>query len=298
MRFANMKRFAALLLVAALLFAALPALAAEEQDLSVTQGLDESWFNFLLIGTDTRKDEDNAGRSDTIIICSVNQQEGRVKLTSLARDMWVTYAGRESQGKINAAIRYGGPELLMKTINETFSMNLEHYVSINFFGLMDIVDALGGVTLEISSAEAGQINQRIQQEFSNLGIAHVRGGEASLNGVQALCFARIRNIDSDLARTGRQRRLLGAMLNKVKDCSVPQLLSFVDTCLEHCVTNLGVARIGTMALTVLNNGLGGLEELALPSPGNYRHATWDGISRVEYDAQQVTEELHSFIYEQ
>ena len=292
---ANLKRLCALLLFAVMLVAALPSVA--EGDLSVTPGLSEDWFNFLLIGTDTRKDEDNAGRSDTIIICSVNQQEGRVKLTSLARDMWVAYAGRGSEGKINAAIRYGGPELLLKTINETFSMNLEHYVSINFFGLMDIVDALGGVTLEISSAEAGQINQRIQQEFRDRGIARVRGGQVTLNGVQALCFARIRNIDSDLMRTGRQRRLLGAMLTKVKDCSMPQLLAFVDTCLDHCVTDLGVLQIGSMAMGVLGKGLDGFEELALPSPGNYRHATWDGISRVEYDPQQVTQELHSFIYE-
>lgn len=294
MHHTTIRRLAALLLAMLLLLST--AVAEEPYDLSVTPGLGTDWFNLLLIGTDTRKDEADVGRADTMIICSVNLAEGRVKLTSLARDMWVRYGGSENSGKLNAAHRYGGPQLLMKTINENFGMNLEYYVSLNFYGMIDIVNALGGVTLEISDAEAGQINQRIQQEFADTGTPRAMGGKVTLDGIQALCFTRIRNLDSDFGRTERQRRLLTAMLAQVKDSSVGELLSLVGVCLEHSSTNLGLSDLTGMALSLFGSGLDGFEELSLPSSGNYRNETVDGSSCIMFDAQQVTEELHTFIY--
>lgn len=289
------KRFVALLLAALMLFTA--ACAEEAPDLSVNPDLSPDWFNFLLIGTDTRQDEVNAGRSDTMIICSVNMAEGRIKLTSLARDMWVDIAGSKySFNKLNAAHTYGGPELLMKTINENFALNLEHYISLNFYGMIDIVNAMGGVTLEISDAEAGQINQRIQQEFANTGTPRAKGGYVTLDGVQALCFTRIRNLDNDFGRTGRQRRLLTAMMGQMKNTSLPELLSFAGVCLEHSTTNIGLDVFAAIALSVLGSGMTGFEELSLPSPGNYQNATMEGHSCVTFDPAQATQELHSFIY--
>lgn len=285
--FKHCKRTAALLLFALLLFALVPAQAADTE---------AEWFNFLLIGTDTRKDEANAGRSDTIIICSVNLTEGRMKLTSMARDMWVDIAGERGWNKLNAAHSYGGPELLMQTLNETFSLDLAYYVSINFYGLMDIVEALGGVTLEISSAEAGQINQRIQQEFADTGTPRAVGGYVTLDGVQALCFTRIRNLDSDFGRTERQRRLLTAMLGQVRQASMPELFAFAGVCMEHCTTNLGLDQLTGMALSLLSSGMDSFEELSLPSGGNYQNETIDGHACLVFDPEQVAQELHTFIY--
>lgn len=292
-----LKRTAALLLAALMLFAALPAFAEEAYDLSVTPGLSDEWLNLLLIGTDTRKDVLDEGRADTIIICSVNRETVELKLTSLARDMWVQFPHSGNHGKINAAYQYGGADLLMKTINQTFSMNLENYIVINFYGLIDIVDSLGGVEIEISAAEAGQINRRMTEQFKHEEWSAVGAGTKLLDGRQALCYSRIRNVgDGDFGRTARQRKLLSAMLGKVKQAGPLELMRFGTTCLSHTSTNLGADTVLELGMSLLTGGLDGFTELSLPSPGNYRHATWDGISRVEYDARQVTEELHQFIY--
>jgi LCP family protein required for cell wall assembly len=259
-------------------------------------GLEDKWQNFLLIGTDTRKDEANAGRSDTMIICSVNLAKNKVKLTSLARDMYVDYPGDHYEGKLNAAIRWGGPELLMETINTYFDMDLEKYISINFYGLIDIVDALGGVDVEISAKEASTINRYVAEQFKNAEVTRVGEGNAHLCGVQALTFSRIRSLDSDYNRTGRQRRVLAAMLQKVKGSSPKELYSLASTCLEHTATNMTLDELIGLAGPLLRRGLDSFEDRSLPSPGNYRNGNHNGESVVKFDAQQVTEELHQFIY--
>ena len=289
------RRLLPVLLVILVLLIALAGYAATRLGVF---GAEDEWQNFLLIGTDSRKDEDNAGRSDTMIVCSVNAAQARVKLPSLARDMWVTFPGDYGSGKLNAAIRYGGPQLLLDTIRETFGLPIDEYVSINFYGLMDIVDALGGVDVEISSKEAGVINRNVAEQFKQAQVTRLREGNAHMAGVQALTFARIRNLDSDFGRTGRQRRLLTAMLAKVRRGSPADLYRFASTCMEHTDTNISLDRMLSLAGPLLLRGLDSFEEKSLPSAGNYRHATRDGVSRIEFDAEQVKQELHRFIYEQ
>lgn len=285
------------ILAAVMILMLLPVCAVAEgtMDLSVTPGLNKDWYNFLLIGTDTRSDEANAGRSDTIIICSVNLTTVEVKLTSLTRDMWVNIPGKRMD-KLNAAHTYGGPELLIKTINENFQMNIEDYVSVNFYGVIDIVDALGGVDVEISKEEAGEINRRVNEQFRYADVETLRSGVAHMAGVQALTFARIRSLDSDFGRSGRQRRVLAAMLQKAKGASITQLWGFANSCLDHVTTNISIPRIISMAASLLSGGMDSFGELSLPSSGNYYYSSSDGISKVMYDQTQVTDELHLFIY--
>lgn len=260
-------------------------------------GAKDQWQNFLLIGTDTRKDEVDAARSDTMMICSVNLGRGEVKLTSLARDMWVDIAGEEyGENKLNAAHRYGGPQLLMDTLNETFGLELKEYVSINFFGLIDVVDALGGVDIEISKSEAGVINKDVYNDFPNAQVTRVQGGVAHLSGVQALTLARTRRLDNDFGRTSRQRRLLSALLAEVKESSPGEFYSFAKTCFEHTSTNISFDRMLELGGTLLRSGLDGFQELSLPSKGNYRSVTKNGSSALAFDAEQVAQELHAFIY--
>ncbi len=260
-------------------------------------GAPDQWQNFLLIGTDTRADEADAGRSDTMIVCSVNLGRGEVKLASLARDMWVDIAGEEyGENKLNAAHRYGGPQLLLDTLNEMLGLELEEYVSINFYGLIDIVDALGGVDVEISKSEAGVINKDVYNDFPHAQVTKVQGGVAHLNGVQALTFARTRRLDNDFGRTQRQRRLLSALLAEVKKSSPGELYSFARTCMEHTSTNISFDRMLELGGTLLRSGLDGFEELSLPSKGNYRNVTRKGSSAIAFDAEQVAEELRVFIY--
>ncbi len=287
------RKWLIILLVIVLLLAGLGVYAASRLGYF---GVEDKWHTFLLIGTDTRKDEPDAGRSDTMMVCAVNLAKTEVKLISLARDMWVDIAGDEyGYNKLNAAHRYGGPRLLLDTLNETFSLDLEEYVSINFYGLIDIIDALGGVDVEISKAEASTINKNVGIDFPDAQVTRVSAGVAHLNGVQALTFSRIRKLDNDFGRTGRQRRLLSAMLGQVKNCSPGELYRLASTCLEHTSTNISLDRLLSLGGPLLRRGLEDFEELSLPSSGNYRNVTKNGTSRMEFDAQQVTEELHAFI---
>lgn len=265
----------------------LPALA---QSAPETDG----WYHFLLIGTDTRQDVENAGRSDTMIICSLHAADGRIKLASLARDMWVDIPGK-GKNKLNAAHSWGGPELLLETINQNFGMNLTDYVSINFFGLTDLVDAMGGVEVEITSAEAGVINSSVAKEHPHTKVTRVKEGQAHLCGVQALAYARIRKLDSDFGRTARQRKLLSAMLTRAGQLEPLQLLAVGAACTRTLTLRIDFSQIAGLLPILRDQGLNGIEELSLPSEGHYRYHSNDGISKVLFDAEQVAQEWHNFI---
>ena len=273
-------------LMALLLVLPPPALAEDDRD---------GWYHFLLIGTDTRQDVDNAGRSDTMILCSLHTGQGKVKLASLARDMWVDIPGH-GQNKLNAAHSWGGPALLLETINQNFGLNLTDYVSINFFGLTDLVDVMGGVDVEITSAEAGVINSSVAKERLSYSVPRVKAGQAHLCGVQALSYARIRKLDSDFGRTARQRKLLTAMLTKVGQLNPLQLLAVGAACAQTLTLQIDFSKMAGLLQTLKAEGLDHLEELSLPSEGHYRYHSSDGISKVLFDAEQVRQEWQAFVY--
>ena len=204
------------------LYALPPALFAVEPDgmqLSLTDGLPTSCMNILLIGTDVEKE--GAQRSDAMLIASVGY--GRFRLTSLLRDTEVNIDGHGT-GKLNAAYAYGGPELLMRTVNQTYGLNLMHYAQVDFTALAAVVDAIGGITLpEITQEEMEQINRNTRKSgkvFGPLGyvpqeLTHY-GNDIHLDGLQALSFARIRKIGDDYARTGRQRQVINAIVDRIR----------------------------------------------------------------------------------
>ena len=255
----------------------------------------DEWYHFLLIGTDTRQNVENAGRSDTMIIASVLPREGRIKLASLARDMWVTIPG-EGENKLNAAHSWGGPDLLLETINQNFHMNLTDYVSVNFYGLIDIIDAMGGVEVEITSAEAGVINNSVAKEHPYAEVTRLMEGKAHLCGVQALSYARIRKLDSDFGRTSRQRKLIGAMLDKVSHLNPLQLMDVAAKCMDAVTFRMGSDGYQLMGMLygLEEKGLDGIEELSLPS--RFRYHSNDGISKLLIDPEQVAQEWHAFVY--
>lgn len=292
------KRLAVLLVGLLLLATASPALAlpfeVADDDLSVTEGLDEDVVNLLLLGSDSRTENAENGRSDTIIVASLHKPTGQIKLTSLYRDMWVTISGASFEDKLNTAYRYGGPNLAMKMVNEILELNITRYVVINFSGFSDIIDHAGGVTLELSSLECGAINRGVDPiDAPRL---PVKDGKYTLNGAQALVFARLRNIDSGFARDGRHRRVLISLFDQVRSLSLLEQIDFVTTSMAYVTTNLTLADMLDLGFTVLRSGLSDIQQLELPSKGHYRYGTGGGPSRVLFDQQQVRDEAHAFIY--
>ena len=264
-------------------------------DLNPAEGLSDDWTNILLIGTDTRENVADVSRSDTMMICAIHKETGEIRLASLARDMWVSIPGLRGHHKLNAAHSYGGPNLLMKTINTLFGMNLTRYVSLNFYGMSELVDAIGGVELDLTAGEVVYINGRVKEVYGGEAATLLPSGAqtTTLNGAQALSFARIRQLDSDFGRTARQRKLLSALLEKVRGFSLAEQLALYARAQDCVSTNVSPAELLELGALILDSELQ-ISELSLPEHFSYDNS--DGVSKVVFDQAEVTQTLHAFIY--
>lgn len=269
-------------------------------DLSVTGGLSSEWVNILLLGSDSRGDEEY-GRTDTMMIASVNTRSGQCKLTSIMRDTIVPIEGHGSD-KINAAYKYGGPELAIKTVNKAFAMNITRYAVIDFSGFPKLVDALGGIELDITEAELEQLNHNVKSisyKFKDLDSTPLdhSGENVHVNGAQALGYSRIRHIDSDYMRAARQREVLNTLLEKLRQTKNPiSLARFFSAALSAVDTNINTFELASLGLKVLSGGE--MSQYRIPAEGTYESGTYDGVWSIRPNLGQNQELLRKFIYEQ
>lgn len=201
--------------------------------------------NILIIGSDSRT-EDESARSDSMILLSINKESKKLIQTSFMRDMYVNIPGF-GENKINAAYNNGGPELVMDTIEQNFNIQIDYYIQIDFFSFIDIIDALGGLDIKISNAEAramidplGEQNKYLENERGTDYLT--KGGEIHMNGNQALAYARIRHIagttGTDFGRTDRQRKVLNMIIDKIKDASIFDINKMLENVLPKITTNM------------------------------------------------------------
>lgn len=279
-----------------------PAVTLEPIDWSVNEELStDEWLNILLLGSDS-SDPDQPGRTDTMIIASVNMLSGDLKLTSIMRDTYVKIAGHGSN-KITSANWYGGPDLAIKTVNQNFDMNITHYAMVDFSSFAYIVDALGGIEMTVTEKELPYVNQlmrdmrdlypEIQLEKNELPAA---GENLHLDGMQTLAYSRIRKLDSDHQRTGRQRQVLNAILQKLRTVRDPgTLYKLFDIGMSYVRTSLNPADIAQLALKVITSGAD-FEELKIPANNAYTAETIKGMDVLQPDLKKNTKLLHDFIY--
>lgn len=205
--------------------------------------------NVALFGID-------GGRSDTIIIASINQNNHTIKLISIPRDTYVSVEGH-GKTKINHAYAYGKETLALKTINENFGLNISDYVTINFKGLINIINKLGGIELEITKAEMEYINQNVSASYQISGKNNVQKlssyGKVTLNGEQALTHSRNRTIGNDFYREERQRDVITAVMNKVSKMSITQIWGLSDSILSEVKTNLDITECMGLLTSALSN---------------------------------------------
>lgn len=267
----------------------------EGVDLSLTDGLPANPVNILLLGTDIL--QENSQRSDTVMIASVGHNA--LKITSVLRDTVVDIPGYGS-GKLNSAYSHGGPELVMKTLNSNFDLNIMHYVAVDFVALVEIIDAIGGVDIDITQAEMEQINRNVytsRRVFQPLGYTATElteyGEDTHLNGLRALGYARIRKIDSDFKRTSRQRILLGAMLHKIRDNIWNPIMLFRlgDALLSSIKTNMSIPHLISLGEKALITG--DLQQLRLPVDNAYHD---NGSTLTITDRQANINAFFNFVY--
>jgi len=240
--------------------------------------------NIVLFGID--QTEGDIGRSDAIIIATVDSLHKKLKLTSISRDSYVNIEGH-GYDKLNHAYAYGQEELAIKTINKTFGLDITDYAKVNFNNLKDIIDTLGGIDITVEDSELGDLNGVI----STSGRQHV-------NGTQALAYSRIRkNSGGDDSRTERQRMLLTEIFNKVSTVGILKLPSMVNVILPHVQTSLSTSEVLSLGTKVLTSGITDIEQLRFPLA---EHSKGDKINNIYYttfDEEITKEQIQKYIYE-
>lgn len=254
---------------------------------------DSDIFNVALFGVDTRDEDSFSGRSDTIIIASVDKKNNVVKLTSILRDSYVAIEGHKNQ-KITHAYAFGGAELAIKTINQNFGMNITDYATINFYKLADAIDILGGIDIEVTEAERKHLNDIGDDENPDFNYLD-EAGTVHLNGEQAVVYARLRKIDSDVARSNRQRKVIEALIVQAKKVSPAKYAEMVRTMMSLCETSLSFSEIMSFAPMITKD----ITIQTLTIPGDEENAIggmYDGAWVWRYDLSEATQHIHEFIY--
>lgn len=254
-------------------------------------------MDILVLGIDY--DSGGTSRSDTMMIISVGAT-GRVHVTSIMRDTWVDIPGH-GQNKINAAYHYGGAELAMETVNEAFDMNIKYYAVISVRALPLLLDTIGGIDLDVTKAEAKNINSNLASVRALIAKTGVDtselteyGDNTHLTGAQALSYARIRAIGSDYERTARQRRVIAAALEKIRNVRNPytfyKLISMGIKCIDTNVFWPQTIMLGAFA-AVRND----LHSARIPADGKYTDGTFNGVWCIKPDLEANREYLRKFL---
>lgn len=255
--------------------------------------------NILLIGTDARSTDED-GRSDSMIILSINSKKNKIVMTSVLRDSYVEIPGHGSN-RINAAYSYGQEDLLIQTIEQNFKIPIDAYAKVDFFSFIDIVDAVGGVELDLSQEEVEWVNAYLNETNELLGKEFGDGyltspGVQTLTGKQALSYARIRYIGTDFGRTERQRKILNAVADKVKSnpASVSKLAGSI---LPSVTTNMKDSELTLLVMkSVLYLGCD-MEQFCIPADNTWKNATISGMSVLEVDFEANRQAFKEAVYE-
>ncbi|MCR5619862.1 MAG: LCP family protein [Lachnospiraceae bacterium] len=209
--------------------------------------------NILLIGNDSRLGGED-GRSDAMILVSISTKTGKVLMTSILRDIYVEIPGYGSN-RLNAAYAYGGPELLMKTVEQNFDIPVNRYILVNFEAFAGVVDAVGGVDLELTPDEVIWLNAYLNEynelrgkEFGYDYIYQLEGGMMHLNGAQALAYSRNRYIGTDFGRTERQRKVMEEIIGKLPGTVFKDFNGLIEALCPNLTTNLSFTECYTLLL--------------------------------------------------
>ncbi|MDO4534185.1 MAG: LCP family protein [Clostridium perfringens] len=221
--------------------------------------------NILLLSSDARPNEEYS-RADSMMILTIDNVNKKLKVTSLLRDMLVSIDGHGEE-KLNHSFAYGGPLKTIETIENNFGIKIDNYVIINFNSFRKIVDTLGGISLDIKDYEVSELNKYILDSGGSQNDLISSSGTYTLNGYQALSYARIRKVgDGEYERSSRQRTLINLTLSKIKNASPIKIAQIVKDLFPYIKTNVNIGDAINYSLTTLSiyTKNSSLEQLRLP----------------------------------
>ncbi|CCO07629.1 LCP family protein [Desulforamulus hydrothermalis] len=244
-------------------------------------------MNFLLMGIDARQGETRT-RTDSLILVSVDKEHNRIAMISLPRDTRVEIPGH-GYDKINSANVFGGPELVMQTVSDLTGVKIDHYLMTNVRGFRDIVDALGGVTIDVEK----RMYHYDPYDEPDLRKIDLQPGVQRLDGAKALQYVRFRSDAlGDVARTERQQKFLKALAKEMMQPStITKLPKLVPTINKYLDTNLGLSQMITLARAAQN--LSNVEIVTQTMPGKFLNL--NGVSYWSVDPQQARQVAESLI---
>lgn len=249
---------------------------------------DDEVYNVLLVGTDSRDPNSDMGRSDSMMLVSFNKKENKSTVVSFLRDSLVDIDGY-GKSRLGHTYAYGGVGLTINTINKTYDLDIQNYITINFENLVGIIDEIGGVKVYISEEEAEYYRQN--------GMPNIESGDVILTGSQALAHARNRTLGSDFERTRRQRSVMYGIYRKVMEDKDPSaILSLINYCMNQVETNMSVTEIYDMAKDVLAVDNLKMQQASLPQDGTYTDITYEGMAVLEIDFDANKKFLEELLY--
>lgn len=262
--------------------------------------IDKNVTNIAFFGLDRRNKNDSC-RSDTIIIVSLDTKLKKIKISSIMRDTYVNIKDHDMT-KINHAYAYDGPQLAVRTLNENFNLDIRNFVAVDFFQLEDIIDALGGINIDMQSEEI---------EHTNYNMAHVarlekksvipvtEAGTQILNGMQAVAYSRIRSTaGGDFRRSERQRTVLTAMMQKIKNAGKGEFVQIVTQILPFVETSLNKTDILKTGMSVFSLDINTIEEKRFPLDGYCSGEMIEGVWYLVTDLEMTSGQLHKYIYDE
>ncbi len=288
--------FTLLIVFAALAFGLLTSIDYTRVDLEENRYINSSELNrsedvtnILFIGVD-----DSSGgnsRSDSMMLVSIDKKHNKIKLTSFLRDSWVEIPSKGKKAKLNAAYAYGGAQLTIDTIEYNFLIDIDHYVLVDFDMFTQIIDAVGGVEVEVTEKEAKFI--RNTTRFKEM----ESGENVRLSGAEALVYCRIRKLDSDYMRTFRQRKVISALMEQANETEISALIDAINEVLPLIQTDLSKGELLSIGL---KGGYGLLayeiQQTRAPIEEHMRADTINGQWVEVLELDNVREYLYDFIY--
>ena len=249
---------------------------------------DEDVFNVLLVGTDSRDPNSDMGRSDSMMLVSFNKSKNKSTVVSFLRDSLVDIDGY-GKSRLGHTYAYGGIGLTINTINKTYDLDIQNYITIDFENLVSIIDEIGGVKVFITEEEAEFYRQN--------GMPDIQSGDMTLTGSQALAHARNRTLGSDFERTRRQRSVMYGIYRQImaeKDASA--ILPLINYCMNHVKTNMSVTEIYDLAKQVLAIDNLRMQQASMPTEGAYQPVTYEGMDVLEIDIEANKKYLNELLY--
>ena len=291
----------------------------DAEELAAVPPIDKNITNIALFGIDTRDTNSFSGNSDSIMILSLNAREHTVKIISVMRDSLVPIErnGKTTYGKVNSAYGSGGAELAVRTLNSIFDLDITEYATVNFFGMSKIIDAVGGIDIELTESECTPPNGKYKGARLNECIFEIcaitgldptkyyitKPGKHHVNGIQAVAYSRIRYVaniwgtSNDYGRTDRQRYVMEQLFNKALTMSKAEYPKLIKALIPFTVTSLSPDEILSFAYNIMKKSPT-FHQARMPQDEYQMKAPSGSFgSVVYYDLDFAAELIHAFIYD-